>query len=241
VIRLSHVRKAFGARRVLDDISFEVRAGQVTCLIGPSGSGKSTILRCMNGLESHDAGSIEVDGDIVTPRNLSAIRRKVSIVFQRSNLFPHRSAIENIIEGPVHVLGQDPRSARAYGLALLDKVGLVDRADSFPAQLSGGQQQRVGIARALAMQPRAILFDEPTSALDPERVGEVLGVMRTLADEGMTMIVVTHEMMFAREVGDRALFIDGGVVVEEGNAKDMLTAPVQERTRLFLNRVLNPI
>ncbi len=241
MITISGVTKSFGTNQVLRGMSFSVAAGQVACLIGPSGSGKSTILRCINGLESFDAGTIEVDGDPVTPGNLRAIRRKLSMVFQRPNLFPHRTVLENVIEGAVHVLGQKPEEAAAFGLELLDRVGLADRAASRPSALSGGQQQRVGIARALAMKPRAILFDEPTSALDPERVGEVLRVMRLLADEGMTMIVVTHEMGFAREVADVALFMDGGVVVEAGPARQVLTEPRQERTRLFLDRVLNPL
>ena len=241
MITISDVTKSYGHHQVLRGMSFAVEAGQVACLIGPSGSGKSTILRCINGLETFDGGNIEVDGDRVEPRNLRPIRRKLSMVFQRPNLFPHRTVLENVIEGAVHVLGQKPEEAAAFGRELLDRVGLADRADSRPAALSGGQQQRVGIARALAMKPKAILFDEPTSALDPEKVGEVLGVMRTLADEGMTMIVVTHEMSFAREVADVALFMDGGVIVEAGPARQVLTAPAQERTRLFLDRVLNPI
>jgi polar amino acid transport system ATP-binding protein len=241
MIIISDVTKSYGSHRVLRGMSFAVQAGQVACLIGPSGSGKSTILRCINGLETFDGGSITVDGDRVEPRNLRPIRRKLSMVFQRPNLFPHRTVLENVIEGAVHVLGQKPDEAADFGRELLDRVGLADRADSRPAALSGGQQQRVGIARALAMKPKAILFDEPTSALDPEKVGEVLGVMRTLADEGMTMIVVTHEMHFAREVADVALFMDGGVIVEAGPARQVLTAPAQERTRLFLDRVLNPI
>lgn len=241
MIRLQGVAKSFGSNLVLRDVGFDVAPGSVVCLIGPSGSGKSTVLRCINGLERHDAGTIEVDGDIVSNATLPAVRRKVSMVFQRFNLFPHRTAIENVIEGPVQVLGVPPAEARDAAMALLDKVGLADKADALPATLSGGQQQRVGIARALAMRPRAILLDEPTSALDPERVGEVLQVMRSLADEGMTMIVVTHEILFARDVADRAIFMDGGVVVEEGPARDMLTAPNAPRTRLFLDRVLNPL
>ncbi len=241
MIRLQGVAKSFGSNVVLRDVGFDVAQGSVVCLIGPSGSGKSTVLRCINGLERHDAGTIEVDGDIVSAATLPAVRRKVSMVFQRFNLFPHRTALENVIEGPVQVLGVPVAEAREEALALLDKVGLADKADALPATLSGGQQQRVGIARALAMRPSAILLDEPTSALDPERVGEVLQVMRSLADEGMTMIVVTHEILFARDVADRAIFMDGGVVVEEGPARDMLTAPSAPRTRLFLDRVLNPL
>ena len=240
MIELSGVAKAFGARQILRDINFTVKAGEVACLIGPSGSGKSTILRTINGLERHDAGTITVDGTLLSDKSLPAIRRKVSRVFQRFNLFPHRTVIENIIEGPVHVIREDPETARIRAIELLGRVGLADRADAHPGQLSGGQQQRVGIARALAMQPQAILFDEPTSALDPERVGEVLAVIRELAEDGMTMVVVTHEIAFAREVADRALFIDEGVIVEDGPAREVLTAPSAERTRLFLDRVLRP-
>ena len=241
MITISGVEKAYGTQPVLRGMSFAVEAGQVACLIGPSGSGKSTILRCINGLETFDAGAIKVDGTPVDPRNLRLIRRKLSMVFQRPNLFPHRTVLENVIEGAVHVLGQKPAEAAAFGMDLLARVGLADRAGSRPSALSGGQQQRVGIARALAMRPKAILFDEPTSALDPERVGEVLGVMRTLADEGMTMIVVTHEMTFAREVADVALFTDGGVIVEAGPARQLLAAPTHARTRAFLDRVLKPL
>jgi polar amino acid transport system ATP-binding protein len=241
MITFSGVAKSFGTRAVLCDISFNVAAGQVACLIGPSGSGKSTVLRCINGLETHDSGTIEVDGAPVSAVTLPLVRHKVSMVFQRPNLFPHRTVLENVTEGPVHVLKQAPADANDFGMALLDKVGMADRASNFPDQLSGGQQQLVGIARALAMRPIAILFDEPTSALDPERVGEVLRVMRTLAEEGMTMLIVTHEMGFAREVADRALFIDEGVIVEEGGGRQLLTAPAHDRTRLFLDRVLNPL
>jgi polar amino acid transport system ATP-binding protein len=241
MISLSHVAKAFDGRPILRDVSFDVAAGQVACLIGPSGSGKSTILRCINGLERHDAGTIAIDGEDVSPASLPRIRRAVSMVFQRFNLLPHRSAIENVIEGPVHVLREPPAEARERGMALLAKVGMADHADAFPGTLSGGQQQRVGIARALAMRPRAILFDEPTSALDPERVGEVLRVMRTLAEEGLTMIIVTHEIAFARDAADVALFVDQGRILEQGPAKSVLTAPEAERTRLFLSRVLNPL
>lgn len=241
MISVSNLQKRFGDRTVLHDVSFTVAAGEVACLLGPSGSGKSTVLRCINGLEQHDGGTITVDGDAVGPHSHLAIRRKAAMVFQRFNLFPHRTVIDNVIEGPVRVLGQAPGAARKEGLALLDKVGMADFADAYPARLSGGQQQRVGIARALAMKPQVVLFDEPTSALDPERVGEVLKVMRDLAQEGMTMVVVTHEIAFAREVGDHAIFMDGGVVVESGPAKQMLRAPRTDRARLFLDRVLNPI
>jgi polar amino acid transport system ATP-binding protein len=241
MIRLDHVAKSFGPRTILRDISFEVAAGEVACLIGPSGSGKSTILRCINGLERHDGGEIFVEGERLTDASLGAARRTVSMVFQRFNLFPHRTVIQNVIAGPVHVLKEPPAEARERGLALLDKVGMAAFADGYPGRLSGGQQQRVGIARALAMRPRAILFDEPTSALDPERVGEVLKVMRDLADEGMTMVIVTHEIGFAREVADTAIFLDEGLVVESGPAREVLTNPQAPRTQLFLSRVLNPL
>ena len=241
MIRLRNVRKSFGAREVLRDVSFDIAAGEVACLIGPSGSGKSTILRCINGLESHDGGSIEVDGVPVTPRSLPQVRSAVSMVFQRFNLFPHRSALQNVIEGPVHGLRRSVAEATERAMALLEKVGMADHADALPRQLSGGQQQRVGIARALAMEPRAILLDEPTSALDPERVGEVLKVMRDLAEGGMTMIIVTHEIAFAREAADSILFVDGGVIAEQGPATEFLSNPKTDRTRLFLSRVRHPL
>ncbi len=240
MIRLANVRKSFGDRDVLRDVSFDVAAGEVACLIGPSGSGKSTILRCINGLESHDGGSIEVDGVAVTPQSLPQVRSAVSMVFQRFNLFPHRTALENIVEGPVHVLGKPVAEARERAMALLEKVGMADHADALPRQLSGGQQQRVGIARALAMEPRAILLDEPTSALDPERVGEVLQVMRDLADGGMTMVIVTHEIAFAREAADTILFVDNGMIAEQGPSAEFLANPKTDRTRLFLSRVRHP-
>ncbi|USQ95489.1 amino acid ABC transporter ATP-binding protein [Caulobacter sp. RL271] len=241
MISLKNVSKSFGDVQVLKDISFEIQRGEVVCLIGPSGSGKSTILRCINGLERHDGGEILVDGAPLTEKSLPAIRAKVAMVFQRFNLFPHRTAQENVAEGPIHALGRPAAEAMNQARALLGRVGLGDKCDAYPAKLSGGQQQRVGIARALAMQPQAILFDEPTSALDPERVGEVLKVMRALADEGMTMVIVTHEIGFAREVADRVLFMDGGRIVESGPAREVLTAPKVERTREFLDRVLNPL
>ncbi|WP_292962407.1 amino acid ABC transporter ATP-binding protein [Novosphingobium sp. UBA1939] len=241
MIRLDGVTKRFGDKVILRGIDFTVPQGQVACLIGPSGSGKSTVLRAINGLERHDGGVIEVEGLPVTDANLSAIRRKVAMVFQRFNLLPHRTVLENVIEGPVHVLREPRDAAEAHAMTLLSRVGLEDRASALPSELSGGQQQRVGIARALAMRPQAILFDEPTSALDPERVGEVLQVMRSLAESGMTMIVVTHEIAFAREVGDRAIFMADGVVVEDGPARDVLTAPRAPRTQQFLDRVLNPL
>jgi polar amino acid transport system ATP-binding protein len=241
MITLTGVHKSFAGSAVLRGLDLTVAAGEVLCLIGPSGSGKSTALRCINGLEHHDAGRIEVDGIEVTRVNLPQVRRRLAMVFQRFNLFPHRTVLENVMEGPVHVLREPAAAARAHALQLLEKVGLADKAHERPTRLSGGQQQRVGIARALAMRPRGILLDEPTSALDPERVGEVLSVMRDLAREGMTMIVVTHEMRFAGEVADRVAFMDEGVVVECGPAAQVLGAPAAARTRIFLERVLNPL
>jgi polar amino acid transport system ATP-binding protein len=223
MIHVEGLEKRFGAHRVLQGVSLRVDKGEVVCLIGPSGSGKSTVLRCINGLESYEGGEVRAFGERVD-RNSPAIHRlrsRMGMVFQRFNLFPHRTVIENVMEGPVHVLRQSP-------------------AQPWPAQLSGGQQQRVAIARALAMKPEAMLFDEPTSALDPELVGDVLGVMRALADEGMTMIVVTHEMGFAREVADRVCFLHSGSIVEEGPAAQVLGAPRQARTQDFLRRVLHP-
>jgi polar amino acid transport system ATP-binding protein len=243
MIELKDVHKSFGRVEVLKGISASVEKGEVVCIIGPSGSGKSTILRCINGLETYDAGTILVEGARVDRNSASIvdIRTQVSMVFQRFNLFPHRTALENVIEGPIYVK-QEPRAeAIERGKALLMQVGLAEKADVHPPQLSGGQQQRVAIARALAMQPKAILFDEPTSALDPELVGEVLTVMRKLANDGMTMVVVTHEIAFARDVADRVLFIDGGVIVEQGPSKDVLNQPQNPRTQDFLRRVLHPL
>jgi polar amino acid transport system ATP-binding protein len=243
MIELRNVHKSFGHLEVLKGISASVEKSEVVCIIGPSGSGKSTILRCINGLESYDAGDILVEGARVDSHSTSivAIRTQVSMVFQRFNLFPHRTAIENVVEGPIYVKNEPRSEALERGRALLAQVGLAEKENAYPAQLSGGQQQRVAIARALAMQPKAILFDEPTSALDPELVGDVLSVMRKLADDGMTMVVVTHEMGFARDVADRVLFIDGGVVVEQGVAKSVLDQPQHARTQDFLRRVLHPL
>ena len=241
IISLSNVRKAYGPLEVIKDVSFGVEKGEVVCIIGPSGSGKSTLLRCINGLETYQAGAIEVHGERVDPSNRATIRNvrtRVSMVFQRFNLFPHRTAVENVAEGPIYVKGEPREQALERARQLLVRVGLGAKADVFPAQLSGGQQQRVAIARALGMNPDAILFDEPTSALDPELVGEVLGVMRSLADEGMTMVVVTHEMGFARDVADRVLFLDGGLLVEQGAPEDVLTRPQNPRTQDFLRRIL---
>jgi polar amino acid transport system ATP-binding protein len=243
MIAIRDIRKSFGSNLVLDGISLEVSQGEVVCVIGPSGSGKSTLLRCVNGLEAYDAGEITVEGELVDrdAGHIVAIREKVAMVFQRFNLFPHRTALENVIEGPVYVKREPRAQASDRARALLASVGLAGKEDDYPHRLSGGQQQRVAIARALAMRPRAILFDEPTSGLDPELVGEVLAVMRVLANDGMTMIVVTHEMGFAREVADRVIFIDRGRIVEQGKARELLSAPQQERTQDFLRRVTHPI
>ncbi len=243
MIELKDIRKSYGSFEVLKGITASVEKGEVVCIIGPSGSGKSTILRCINGLESYNSGEILVEGQRVDrdAPSIVSIRTQVSMVFQRFNLFPHRTVLENVIEGPVFVKKEPRKEAIERARMLLAQVGLAEKADAHPPQLSGGQQQRVAIARALAMQPKAILFDEPTSALDPELVGEVLGVMRKLADDGMTMVVVTHEMGFAKEVADRVLFIDGGVIVEQGPAKDVLNDPKHARTQDFLRRVLHPL
>ncbi|ANN70157.1 amino acid ABC transporter ATP-binding protein [Bordetella bronchialis] len=243
MILMRGVHKRFGALEVLKGIDAEISKGEVVCVIGPSGSGKSTILRCINGLERYDEGEISVDGQRVDcdAASIVSIRTQVAMVFQRFNLFPHRTALENVVEGPIYVKGEPRRQALERGRELLASVGLADKENAHPPQLSGGQQQRVAIARALAMQPKAILFDEPTSALDPELVGDVLGVMRKLADDGMTMVVVTHEMSFAREVADRVLFFDGGVVVEQGPAREVLNHPTHPRTQDFLRRVLHPM
>ncbi|KXP00699.1 amino acid ABC transporter ATP-binding protein [Tsukamurella pseudospumae] len=244
------VCKSFGSLHVLKGVSLEVGRGEVLCLIGPSGSGKSTFLRCVNHLEVVNAGRLYVDGDLIgyrehgdklyelSPKDAAKQRRDIGMVFQHFNLFPHRTALENIVEAPIQVKGQKREHAVARAKELLDRVGLGDKANAYPAQLSGGQQQRVAIARALAMDPKLMLFDEPTSALDPELVGEVLGVMRELAASGMTMVVVTHEMGFAREVADQLVFMDGGVVVESGVPAEVLGNPQHERTRSFLSKLL---
>jgi ABC-type polar amino acid transport system ATPase subunit len=246
MIRLEGVNKRFGDHQALEDVSLSVAKGEVLCVVGPSGSGKSTMLRCINHLETVDSGSIYFDEAPVyqnlgnrrrradSDREVEAIRAKVGMVFQSFNLFSHLSVIENITVAPIHVLGLSLSDATQSAYALLDKVGLRAKADAYPHELSGGQQQRVAIARALAMQPEVMLFDEVTSALDPELVGEVLRVMRTLADEGMTMVVVTHEMGFAREVSDRIVFMAEGLIVEEGHPAAFFAAPQQARTRDFL-------
>jgi polar amino acid transport system ATP-binding protein len=250
MVQAEQVHKYFGQAHVLKGVDLEVRRREVMCVVGPSGSGKSTLLRCVNHLERVDAGRLSVDGELVGYRErggklhemrekeVAAQRRDIGMVFQRFNLFPHLTALENVMEAPCRVRKESKHAVRERGQALLERVGLGDRGGAYPSQLSGGQQQRVAIARALAMQPKLMLFDEPTSALDPELVGEVLDVMRGLALEGMTMIVVTHEMGFAREVGDSLVFMDDGVVVERGQPKEVLVNPQHERTRSFLSKVL---
>jgi len=252
VVSAQKICKSFGSVDVLKGIDLEVHEREVLCLIGPSGSGKSTLLRCINHLEKIDAGRLYVDGVLVGYRQrgdkLHELREKevafqrkdIGMVFQRFNLFPHMTALENVMEAPIQVRREPKAQVRERALELLDRVGLGDKAKNYPAQLSGGQQQRVAIARALAMKPKLMLFDEPTSALDPELVGDVLGVMKQLAKDGMTMVVVTHEMQFAREVADKVLFMDGGVVVEEGPPDQVIGSPREERTKSFLARVLNP-
>ncbi|WP_431843807.1 amino acid ABC transporter ATP-binding protein, partial [Calidifontibacter indicus] len=250
LVHAVNVTKRFGDNEVLKGIDLDVHQGEVVCLLGPSGSGKTTFLRCINQLETINGGRIWVDGDLMGyedragtlhrlhDKKIADQRREIGMVFQRFNLFPHMTAIENVAEAPVHVKGTDKKTARAEARTLLERVGLGERCDHYPAQLSGGQQQRVAIARALAMKPKLMLFDEPTSALDPELVGEVLEVMRELAEGGMTMIVVTHEIAFARDVADRVVFMDGGVVVEQGAPREVIAKPQHERTRSFLRRIL---
>jgi polar amino acid transport system ATP-binding protein len=250
MVKAETVYKSFGRLEVLRGIDLEVAPGDVMCLIGPSGSGKSTFLRCINHLEKIDAGRLYVDGELVgyterkdnlyelPDREVCKKRSEIGMVFQHFNLFPHMTALDNVIEAPIHVKGQSRAEAVERARELLARVGLKDKEVVYPRQLSGGQQQRVAIARALAMEPKLMLFDEPTSALDPELVGEVLDVMRSLAQDGMTMVVVTHEMGFAREVGDSLVFMDGGVIVEAGSPRDVLAHPQHERTQSFLSKVL---
>ena len=245
------VKKRFGKNEVLTGIDLEVAPGEVVCLIGPSGSGKTTLLRCLNQLETIDEGIVEIDGVPLgkkraddgklrpaKPKEVAEMRKDIGFVFQRFNLWPHKTALDNVSLAPVLVRDERKAAARAYAEQLLERVGLADKADAYPSKLSGGQQQRVAIARALAMKPKIMLFDEPTSALDPETVGDVLAVMRELAAEGMTMVVVTHEMGFARDVADRVVMMDGGVVIEQGPPAEFFAAPKEERTRRFLARVL---
>ena len=250
MITATNVHKSFGHVEVLKGITLEVKQGEVFCLLGPSGSGKSTFLRCINHLERIDSGRLSVDGQLVgykerdgklyelNENEIADQRRDIGMVFQRFNLFAHMTALQNVMLAPVEVSGEQRKSARERALQLLDRVGLADQANKYPSQLSGGQQQRVAIARALAMRPKLMLFDEPTSALDPELVGEVLDVMRDLAQSGMTMVVVTHEIGFAREVGDNLVFMDGGVVVEQGHPREVLVNPQHVRTQAFLSKVL---
>jgi polar amino acid transport system ATP-binding protein len=250
MVKAESVCKSFGALDVLKGITLEIGKGEVLCMVGPSGSGKSTFLRCINHLEQVNAGRLYVDDELIgyrekggklhemSPRDAAKQRREIGMVFQHFNLFPHRTALQNVIEAPIHVKGVKKDAAVARGKDLLEQVGLSAKADAYPAQLSGGQQQRVAIARALAMSPKLMLFDEPTSALDPELVGEVLEVMKKLAAEGMTMVVVTHEMGFAREVANHLVFMDEGVVVEAGNPREVLSNPQHERTKAFLSKVL---
>ncbi|KLU64239.1 MULTISPECIES: amino acid ABC transporter ATP-binding protein [Desulfosporosinus] len=240
MINVNNITKHFGQHRVLHDISLEIKPQEVVVIIGPSGSGKSTFLRCLNGLEKVSDGQIFVNNREIThsKTNLSHVRKEVGMVFQRFNLFHHLSVLENITIGPRKVLKVSQQEAEKRAFTLLEKVGLKEKAGAYPDQLSGGQQQRVAIARALAMNPIVMLFDEPTSALDPEMVGEVLAVMKDLAREGMTMAVVTHEMGFAREVGDRVLFMDDGVIVEENTPNEIFNNPKEERTKLFLSKIL---
>lgn len=251
LVEISGLHKRYGDNHVLQGIDLEVGSGEVMCLIGPSGSGKSTLLRCVNRLEIPDAGTATVDGELMgyrerngrlydlRPKEVARQRRAIGMVFQRFNLFQNMTAIENIMEAPLHVAREPKALARERALRALDRVGLLDHKDHYPVQLSGGQQQRVAIARALAMRPKLMLFDEPTSALDPELVGEVLDVMRELAASGMTMIVVTHEMGFAREVGDQVVFMVDGRVVERGDAREMLRNPQNPRSKQFLDAVLS--
>ena len=250
MVKAQNVHKSFGQNEILKGISLEVKPGEVFCLLGPSGSGKTTFLRCINHLEKIDAGRLWVDGQLAGYREhggklyelnegeVADQRRDIGMVFQRFNLFGHMTALENVMLAPIQVLHESKADSKQRAMTLLERVGLADRASLYPFQLSGGQQQRVAIARALAMRPKLMLFDEPTSALDPELVGEVLDVMRDLAESGMTMVVVTHEIGFAREVSDSLVFMDGGVVVEQGNPKEVLANPQHQRTRAFLSKVL---
>ena len=240
-VHVSNLKKSFGKLEVLKDISMDIHEGEVVVLLGPSGSGKSTFLRCLNQLEIATEGEIIVDGNNITDKHtdINKVRENIGMVFQHFNLFPHKTVLENIMLAPVELKKMTKEQAKEKGLQLLKRVGMFDKADVYPNMLSGGQKQRVAIARALAMSPDIMLFDEPTSALDPEMVGEVLNVMKELATTGLTMIIVTHEMAFARDVADRVIFMDDGVIVEEGAPQQIFTAPKQERTREFLSRMLN--
>lgn len=243
MIKIKDLHKSFGSLHVLKGMDLEIEKGKVVVLIGPSGSGKTTFLRCLNVLETPTSGTVEIDQKTlnfngkVAKKEVAAFRRLTGMVFQSYNLFPHMTALQNVMEGPVTVKGIQRETARQKAEVLLEKVGLGDKKEYYPFQLSGGQQQRVGIARAMAMEPKVMLFDEPTSALDPELVGEVLKAMKDLAQEGMTMVVVTHEMRFAKEVADEVIFIDQGVIVERGKPEDIFDQPKEERTRRFLNMI----
>jgi len=240
IVEMQHIFKKFGLVTVLKDFNLNLRQGEKVVIIGPSGSGKSTVLRCINCLEPIQGGKVVFEGREITQKtDLSVLRTKIGMVFQHFNLFPHKTVLENVIEAPVIVRKTPKDEAEKVAMALLERVGLADKCDSYPKELSGGQKQRVAIARALAMNPQIMLFDEPTSALDPELVGEVLSVMKRLAEDGMTMIVVTHEMAFAKEVADRVLFMDQGVIVEEGVPKDIFETPTHKRTQAFLQRILH--
>ena len=239
MIELKDVRKSFGKNEVLKGINLQIDKGEVVVIIGPSGSGKSTVLRTMNYLEEPTSGHVIVDGmDLSDKNKLNAVRTEVGMVFQNFNLFPHMTVLDNLILAPVNVRKTDKKEARDIAMKLLERVGLADKAQMYPDSLSGGQKQRVAIARALAMKPKVMLFDEPTSALDPEMVREVLDVMKSLADEGMTMVIVTHEMGFAKEVADRVLFVDGGQILEDGAPAQVFDAPSSDRTKLFLSKIL---
>ncbi len=238
MIEIKSLYKSFGDHEVLKGIDQNVEEGEVLCIVGPSGSGKSTMLRCINRLEEPTKGEIYIDGELVTEKNLDTMRTRMGMVFQSFNLFPHKTVLENLTIGPVNVKKADKKESEMKGMALLERVGLSEKANEYPRNLSGGQQQRVAIARALAMDPEVILFDEPTSALDPEMVGEVLDVMKSLAKEGMTMIVVTHEMGFAKEVADKVIFMDEGYIVEQGTPDAVLNHPQMDRTKDFLSKVL---
>ncbi len=234
MIEVKHLYKSFGSLEVLKDISEKINEGEVVCIIGPSGSGKSTFLRGLNLLEQPTSGEIRLDGELVTQSNINAVRQKMGMVFQNFNLFPHMTTLKNIMVAPMKVKGESEAAVRKFALELLERVGLSEKAEVYPAALSGGQKQRVAIARALAMRPEVMLFDEPTSALDPEMVGEVLDVMRSLAVDGMTMVIVTHEMNFARNVADRVLFMNDGIIVEQNTPAELFDNPQNERTQKFL-------
>ena len=239
MIEIKNLHKSYGSNEVLKGIDQTVSEAEVLCIIGPSGSGKSTMLRCINLLEVPTSGEVFIDGELVTQQNINEIRTKMGMVFQNFNLFPHMTVLDNITCAPINIKGVSKADAEAKAIELLTRVGLANKANAYPRSLSGGQQQRVAIARALAMDPEIMLFDEPTSALDPEMVGEVLDVMKNLAKEGLAMIVVTHEMGFAKEVADKVIFMDGGGIVEQGTPEEVLVNPAEERTKNFLSKVLS--